>query len=453
MDGAPACPFVAFGDDRDGRATSPDHRHRCFAESPPAPRALAHQEAYCLSSAFPVCPTFQDWARREAAHARGGGERPETAPTAVPTGGAAGVEGAAAAAGAASGVHDIDADDDPARSATSTPVAPPGPADPDASVGDEPPVRRNPPRDWAAPPPWASGTAAGSRPGTAGAPPDVASEFLAAKAIEGQGLAGSPADRLAGGPPPASAGGSTHGGSSDGSAGAAVVGGAAAAAATSSGASGGWSASADGSPATAPHDELAGLVQGRTPSSTQQPAKPAADGYPPSTLTGRRPSVSSTRPNGDAIPGPSWERMRRYEAYPEIKTRAGIPGLPRIAVLIGALAIAAIALFMLPALLGFGGGGGSASPSPSASGPRPSVTAAPTVQTQPSQQVYIIKQNDTLSKVAKRFGLTLDELLAANKGTITNPNKIAIGDTIIIPVSGSAGSAAPSALPSTSAAP
>src|SRR6478672_2746862 len=82
-DGAPACPFVAFGDDRDGRSTSPDHRHRCFAESPPAPRAVAHQEAYCLSSAFPVCPTFQDWARREAAHARGVGERAETAPTAV----------------------------------------------------------------------------------------------------------------------------------------------------------------------------------------------------------------------------------------------------------------------------------------------------------------------------------------------------------------------------------
>ena len=75
MDGAPACPFVAFGDDRDGRSTSPDHRHRCFAESPPAPRAVAHQEAYCLSSAFPVCPTFQDWARREAAHARGAGDR------------------------------------------------------------------------------------------------------------------------------------------------------------------------------------------------------------------------------------------------------------------------------------------------------------------------------------------------------------------------------------------
>src|SRR3954451_14319352 len=70
LDGPVACPFVAFADDRDERATSPDHRHRCYAEITPAPRALAHQEAYCLASAFPVCPTFQDWARREAARAR-----------------------------------------------------------------------------------------------------------------------------------------------------------------------------------------------------------------------------------------------------------------------------------------------------------------------------------------------------------------------------------------------
>src|SRR3954449_4011570 len=81
-DGAPACPFVAFEDDRDARSTVPDHRHRCFAEARPAPRAIAHQEAYCLSSAFPVCPTFQDWARREAARARaaGGGTADERYP-------------------------------------------------------------------------------------------------------------------------------------------------------------------------------------------------------------------------------------------------------------------------------------------------------------------------------------------------------------------------------------
>src|SRR5450756_874185 len=64
------CPFVAFDDDRDHRSDAPDHQHRCFAESPAASRALAHQAAYCLSSAFAGCPTFIDWARREAAPAK-----------------------------------------------------------------------------------------------------------------------------------------------------------------------------------------------------------------------------------------------------------------------------------------------------------------------------------------------------------------------------------------------
>ena len=168
VDGAPACPFVAFDDDRDERATSPDHRHRCFAESPPAPRALAHQEAYCLSSAFPVCPTFQDWARREAARA-------------IP--------------------RDV----------------PPG----DEDEGDLPPLAADrPPRrqgqgTWAAPPPWlrgggaaAAGAAgmAASAAGTTGsgsggpapepvsAPPSASPPSPAAPA---GGLAGSLADRMA----------------------------------------------------------------------------------------------------------------------------------------------------------------------------------------------------------------------------------------------------------------
>src|SRR5438477_12991961 len=89
-DGAQACPFVAFEHDRDERATSPDHRHRCYAEARPAPRAIAHQEAYCLSSAFPLCPTFQDWARRESARARGAGVgAPSSAAAAASAAGAA----------------------------------------------------------------------------------------------------------------------------------------------------------------------------------------------------------------------------------------------------------------------------------------------------------------------------------------------------------------------------
>lgn len=62
-----ACPFVALDDDRDRRLDIPDERHRCYAEPEPRPRALPHQEAYCLSPRFPGCPVFLDWAARAAA--------------------------------------------------------------------------------------------------------------------------------------------------------------------------------------------------------------------------------------------------------------------------------------------------------------------------------------------------------------------------------------------------
>jgi nucleoid-associated protein YgaU len=142
------------------------------------------------------------------------------------------------------------------------------------------------------------------------------------------------------------------------------------------------------------------------------------------------------------IAGPAWEGMRRSEAYPTIRSRASMPGLPRVAVFAGAVGIAALALFMLPALLGIGGGGSS---SPSPSGSRPAATATPGIATPalPSAQVYVIKSKDTLSKVAKMFGITLAELLAANPD-IKNPDRIALGQQIIIPVPSSGGSAGPS---------
>ena len=129
--------------------------------------------------------------------------------------------------------------------------------------------------------------------------------------------------------------------------------------------------------------------------------------------------------------------MKRYEAYPTIKTRVGLPDLPvlpRVVVLAAALGVAALALFFLPALLGVGGGGGTtATASPSASRPAATASSSPTTQPAPTAQVYVIAAGDTLSRVAKKFGLTVEELLAANKDTITNPDKISIGDEIIIP--------------------
>jgi LysM repeat protein len=63
--------------------------------------------------------------------------------------------------------------------------------------------------------------------------------------------------------------------------------------------------------------------------------------------------------------------------------------------------------------------------------------------------LYVIKKNETLSKIATAHGITLDELLAANP-QIKNPNKITEGQQITIPAPGDAspdqgvGSAAPS---------
>ena len=381
MDGAPACPFVAYVDDRDGRSSSPDHRHRCFAESPPAPRAVAHQEAYCLSSAFPVCPVFQEWARREAAQARGQGVADDQAAPGAATGGAA----AAAAWGATS-----------ASAGGQTAIPPP-----------EPPVQRNPPRDWAAPPPWATGGPAARSSGStsADAPP--------ARPSEGQGLAGSTADQLAGGQAPSRSAAA-------------------------------WSASAAGAAASNADEYLAGLVSPRPSPSEPPPAPPQIPAQPSTASLGRRPTVSSTRSSGPTVSGPSWERARHEEVYPSIRRRASLPGLPRLAVLVGALAIAALILFMVPALLGIGGP--SATPKPSATAAAPSLSAEPTAVPVPTPTVYVVKSGDTMSKIAKKFGVSLDDLIAANKDNIKNPDKLGVGDEVIIPLTSSEGeSAEPSA--------
>ena len=272
---------------------------------------------------------------------------------------------------------------------------------------DEPVIHRNPPRDWAAPPPWATSGAAGMStaggPG-GGRPDDQAPEFVAGR-DPARGLAGSAADRLATGSPassPASRGASS-------------------------------------SPASMPSDELAGLVAGAAVSSARARApepitRPPTGAYPTTTASGRRPTVSSTRTRAQQHDGPSWESAKRYEAYPTIKTRAGLPGIPRIAVWAGALIVAAMGLFFLPALLGIGGGGTGPSALPSRSAAVATATPAPTPIPEPTAQTYVIKAGDTLTKIAKKFDVTVDELLAANKKTIKNKDRITVGLEIVIPV-------------------
>jgi LysM repeat protein len=50
----------------------------------------------------------------------------------------------------------------------------------------------------------------------------------------------------------------------------------------------------------------------------------------------------------------------------------------------------------------------------------------------PTPVLYTIKKGDTLSKVAKAHGITIEELLAANPA-IKNPDRISEGQQITIP--------------------
>jgi len=447
-DGASACPFVAFEDDRDERASVPDHRHRCYADTRPSPRALAHQEAYCLSSAFPVCPTFQDWARREAARARDAADAASASAAASQAGAAGGGDetGSAAGLGAAAGAaaageaaagsaaaravelvddvdHDASEDAGPGSRSGKEALAEAGTAsaagsgdghdaddeDRDGADADDFGARRNPPRDWAAPPPWLASDESRRSRSDADAP-----GFLSRRASDpGQGLAGSAADRLAGGSPVSS-----------GTAGYGAAAGAAAAGLAAS--SPGASDHPDGQRGA---DRDGGHVD-----------RTADDDQPRRT---RRPRAYEQHLGG--TDGPDWEQPRRYEAYPRIRTRVGLPNVPRLGVMAGAIAIAAIALFLLPFILGFGNSPGpAASLAPSVGAASPSVGITPVPAATPT--LYTIKKGDTLLKIARANGISLDQLLHANP-QIKNPNIVQLGQQIIIPTPGASGGGSPSRSP------
>jgi len=376
VDGAPACPFVAFEDDRDARATSPDHRHRCYAEPRPAPRALAHQEAYCLSSAFPVCPTFQDWARREAARATAAAE---AVPPAV------------------------------------VPGADPGPGATDWTITQPPSLeqpQRNPPREWSAPPPWlGADREADDEEYRVNPPPPQ----------PGGGLAGSFADRLASGapapeppplPPPAP-----------------VVPPASA-----------WRDASPEEPSERAGSRHAPDLEDDDAADYADADDPGRDAERPAR---RYAAGSSLRERDRAVDqaGPVWERPRRREAYPTIKTRMGLGGLSLPPIMLGvvAVALAAVALFFLPTLVGIlttpgSSAGPTGGPGSSVAAASPTV-AAPTEVPAPTPQVYLVQAGDTMSKIANRFGVPLQALIDANKATIPNPDSLQIDQEVIIPAS------------------
>lgn len=450
-DRAAACPFVAFEDDRDARSTAPDHRHRCFAESVPAPRAIAHQDAYCLSPAFAVCPAFQDWARREAAAAR-----PAPASAGTPP--------------ARQREHEED---------TSGPVPlPPAEREPrhaPANAAQPIPPRKAPPRDWAAPPPWmadddrdeddadttsgsvaqgaipgwnaggvAGGAAAGgaAAAGAAAAAPrpwagdDRRGQGRVDPRSAGRGLADSPAARLAGPDPslPAPARPMT----------------------TWAGATSNADDDDDALPYAPPRPQAPLGRSSAARTAASEPGRPVPAPRTPSPRDGAKPLPMDAQ----ELFGPAWERPRRYEAYPSLRTRVGLPslaGFSRLGIAAVALVIAAVFLFFVSPML-FGLGKHPASqPSTAPSGlasAAPTDTPLPTVAPAPTQFVYTVVAGDTVSKLAARFGVTVNAIKKANP-QIKNINAIKIGDPITIPVptAGAVSGASPSAVSGASASP
>jgi hypothetical protein len=403
VDGAPACPFVAFEDDRDERAASPDHRHRCYAEAQPAPRALAHQEAYCLASAFPVCPTFQDWARREAARSRIDAPRPQ--------------DSSSLAAAAAAQLP-----------------------------------QRNPPRNWAAPPPWSGRSGAGGSASEEdwGDEDDASMDPAPDVPRRGRGLSGSYADRVASDPGVPGMGREPEYEEPEPDEDDAPVGEVPP------------YAPAYEPPRAAPprpeprRDEPVGQGawdEGDDEEEQERQVRRRRERDPERVPALGAGGAGPTRPANGAGSGgagggggsgrherrrdsnaPEWERARPMEAYPTLRSRRlSELSIPPILVAVVALALAAAVLFALPGLLGFGKPSADGSASPTTPLRTELVTPAPTPVPKPTDQIYVVKSGDTLSRIAGRFNISLEELIAANAETLPDPDKLQIGDQLIIP--------------------
>ena len=378
--------------------------------SAPRPARSPTRRPTACRRASPPVPTFQDWARREAAQARGISNRTGVGRVSAADDGAAAADGdgtgptdGAAAAGAAA----------LASGELAGETADDGPLDVPEPFDDDSAPRGRQQRDWAAPPPWV-----GRMADTDDVPP-------AAPAPPGAGLATSrwltdikPGDTEVG----------------DESTFVTVP-----------------------DPATAPVEpvprpELAGLVgrqrrTGRDAAERARRERPIVGQARPMTRGDR--GRDRDRDRDDTTP--AWERPRAFEIYPSLRSRVVLPSnVPPVALGVLALVVAALLVFLLPALFfskNTPAALGSPSPSPSAS-----VSLAPTASPKATPLTYTVKAGDTLTKIANKFKTTNKAILAANP-TIKNANLIAVGDVLVIPTppppdvitSSSAPSASPSA--------
>lgn len=416
-EGPTACPFVALDSDRDRRSDEPDHRHRCYAEPTPAPRAFAHQEAYCLSPNFPACPIFRDWAVRAAARPAAPGrgrEAQQPADWAAPPPWA---PDPVADGPEQLGAFDTESEPDPEPGPEVT--EPENPEHLAASV--QPPEVPVPPAAPIRPPEPAQPAPIERIPSlprdTAGQPqvetysPDAAAARDAAERDAARDAAVRDAA-------------------------------AATAAAAQRDATRRESADA-ATAAAAPPSFLASRTPLSDPSEPRQYVEPPRRAQAPVSAPRLRTSPTDERAAQREALLPSWERDRRPGAHPIV--RGGRPRgsdesdlMSRLTTILAVLALLSLSLLLVVFVPGFLGGG-SARPSVPAGAVSPSAAVIvtptpgpPTPTPAPSMRTYTIKSGDSLFTIALSFGLTVDQILAANP-EITDPNLILVGQVINIP--------------------
>ncbi len=398
-----ACPFVAFDEDRDRRAQAPDPRHRCYAVPAPEPRALAHQEAYCLAPAFSSCSFFLDWAGRAAA------EPTVPAPAAGPGAVAAGAAAAGAYAEASFPAHsrtDPGVPPGPSSGSGASGVAGPGAGGVTTGAGVDAAGRL-----WTAPPAWSG--AETPRPSSAtGAPEQLGAlpeplpqpdrdlgDFGPRPGWTPDAPAPSTAESVPAMPPYAA----------------------------------GSYAAGIGAPPVAPSagPQTWAKPSGSSASASDDILPPSSESENASRYSGRPITVGSpgrvapqARPaGGDSDGSAEWSQPRRFAAYPTLRSRARVSPI-----VIGffVLLLGALLLFLLP---GFLSGGSGKTPKPSTPVATETLPATPTPG--PTLAVYTVKAGDVLSAIAKQYGVTADQIACYNG--LKSVNKISIGQQLTIP--------------------
>lgn len=191
--------------------------------------------------------------------------------------------------------------------------------------------------------------------------------------------------------------------------------------------------SATGTPrsdqATFPPPARRSLLPASTPSAVAAP-KPMASKPTPS-----KPVPAKTNLRRDDIV-PSWERANYDQPSTEPRSRRGGGGdwfsvMTALFIALAGLSLAIMVVLLLPVLLNSSPG---TTPRPTAPPASPTPVASPTPSPTPESTwlTYTIKLGDSLYGIASEFGITYEQLLAANP-QITDPNFIRAGDIINIP--------------------